>query len=152
MRLASSFRADFATRGAAISFFTRASVVLFDSFLGVFFLMYARCHQLQNNNVQLRTLPTMWLNSTGRDAQTQFVGTQPLLPVHLSSPLLTTHVRRFARRPNLFRDARPEISSACSNSPRAAIWFPSDSRACNDGTRPRAGSCPARIICRFPGR
>lgn len=86
VRFASSFRADFATRGAAISFFTRASVVLFDSFLRVFLLMYARCHQLQNNNVQLWTLSTMCLNSTGPGARTQICGN----PVTGPNPSLVT--------------------------------------------------------------
>ena len=150
MRLASSFRADLATRGAAISLFTRASVVLFDSFLGVFLRMYARCHQLQNNNVQLWTFPTVCLNSIREVAQAQFVEIQPTLSIRRSSRLLTSHQRFHARRSDSLRGTRPEISSVCSNPLRAAIWFPSDSRECNDGMQQRFGSYPARIICQFP--
>lgn len=151
VRFASSFRADFATRGAAISFFTRVSVVLFDSFLRVFLLMYARCHQHKNNNVQLWTLSTMCLDSTGPEATTQFAGTQPPLPIHLSSRPLDSYPQLGARHSDSLRDTPWGISSACPNPLRAAIWFPSDSRACNDGTRQRAESCPAGITCRFPG-
>lgn len=115
-----------------------------------FFVMYARCHQLQNNNVQLWTLPTMCLNSTGPDARTQFVEPQPSLPIHLSSPLLASRRRLRAKRPDSLRDTRSGISSAFPNLPRAAIWFPLGCRACNDGTQQRAESCPARIICQFP--
>jgi hypothetical protein len=151
VRFASSFRADFATRGAAISLFTRASVVLFDSFLRVFLLMYARCHQRKNNNVQLWTLSTMCLNSTGPGARTQFVGTQSPVPTHLSSRFLARHQRLRARSSDSLRDTRWGTSSVCPNPPRAAIWFPADFLAYNDGTRQLAESCPAGITCRFPG-
>lgn len=151
VRFAPSFLADFATRSAAISFFTRASVVLFDSFLGVFLLIYARCHQLENNNVRLWTLPTMCLNSIGEVAQTQFVGIQPTLPVHRSSMPLTSRRRLRARRSDSLRDTRPGIYSAYPNLLRAAIWSPPGCRASNDGTRQRAESGPAGIVCQFPG-
>src|SRR5579864_698796 len=151
VRFAPSFLADFATRGAAISFFTRASVVLLDSFLGVFLLIYARCHQLEDNNVRLWTLPTMCLNSIGEVAQTEFVGIQPMLPVHRSSTPLTSRQRFRARRSDSLRGTRPGSSSACPNPTRAAIWSPSGSRACNDETRQRPESSPAGMFCQFPG-
>jgi hypothetical protein len=43
--LATSSRADFATRGLSISFLTRASVAWLDSCIGLFFFMFERCHE-----------------------------------------------------------------------------------------------------------